>query len=366
MNEKTLTYNSRLKSLRTTLQDKNTEAFLITHIPHIRYITGFSGSTAMLLILKENKAVFFTDFRYLNQSRTELSGSETEIRIVKDNYLGSVSACLADRKIGSLAIQPKNMTCYQFSELKMKSPKIKLILADDICEKIIRIKSRWECEAITNAARIADELFLKLQTWYKEDISEKEIAARLEYEGRLLGAEGTSFPSIIASGKNAALPHAQTTDKHPVRGEMILADYGQKWQGYCSDMTRTVCLGKADTKTREIYSIVLEAQESALRRVKAGISCAEIDRTARKIIEDAGYGEQFGHGLGHGVGIEVHEGPKLSPTSRDILKAGMVITIEPGIYIPDWGGIRIEDIITVTETGYNNLAHSEKKLLEIN
>lgn len=363
---KSATYFSRQKKLIKILENEKVECLLITHIPHIRYFTGFSGSSAVLIAEQADQYTFFTDFRYKEQAESELKEcSNCKIKIIKNDYWDSLAEYLINRSISRIAFQNKYLTCHQYGKIKKNIPFASLFPMDEVCEKITIKKDEWEISAIHKAAKISDALFLRLQRWCKKDITETGLCAKLEYEGRMLKSEGVSFPSIIASGKKASLPHAQASNKKIKKGEMVLADYGQKVNGYCSDMTRTISKGKAGSRLKEIYHIVLAAQENAIKQIKAGVPCKEIDNAARSIIRDAGYAEQFGHGLGHGVGIEVHENPRISPLSNDILEEGTVITIEPGIYIPGWGGVRIEDLIVVTSTGYINLVSSKKTLIEI-
>ncbi len=362
------TYSYRQKKIQKAVEKLNTDSFIITYLPHIRYLTGFSGSSAILL-LTNSKYVFFTDFRYEQQVKEELKLNDNlEVVIIKDGYLQALIQYLSDQRIKSVLFQSRYLSCFEYADLKRKLPVLDISPDSGICEDIIIEKSDWEIERIAKAASISDELFnvKYMHNWYRQDISENVIAAKMEYQGRVFGAESVSFPTIVASGKNSAIVHAQTTDTIPKNGDMILSDYGQKYKGYCSDMTRTVFLGSADKKFKEIYSIVLEAQLAALEKVKSGVSCSNLDKTARDIITSSGYGEYFGHGLGHGVGIEVHEGPKISASSDDVLAEGMVITIEPGIYIPGWGGIRIEDLVVVKKDGYKRLSLSDKSLIEIN
>jgi len=215
------------------------------------------------------------------------------------------------------------------------------------------------------AARIADKAFNRICKLIKPGITERDIALELEFYMKKLGATSTSFTSIVASGERSALPHGTATDKKIKEGEFLTLDFGCVYNGYCSDMTRTVVIGKANERQREIYSVVLEAQEKALKYIKPGVKGCDVDRVARDIIKEKGFGQYFGHGLGHSLGLEIHESPRLSPTSNDILQEGMVVTDEPGIYIPDFGGVRIEDLVLVTATGFEVLSNSPKELIEL-
>lgn len=360
------TYHKRQLLISELLEKNRSEALLVSHIPHIRYLTGFSGSTALLLVLRGGKTKFLTDFRYHEQAGEELKPiNHLEIIIIKNDYILSFCDCLRETGVKKCSFQPDRLNCHQYGKIKKTLPALEMDTIGPELDFCFQIKDEWEIEWIAKAAQIADSVFPTLLENCRKDFPEKEIAARLDFEGRLAGSDGPAFPTIIASGKNGALPHALATDKKPQTGDMIVADYGMIFNGYCSDMTRSFCLGKAGEKLKEIYEIVLKAQETALKAIKPGVPCKEVDAAARTVIADAGYGEYFGHGLGHGVGIEVHEGPRLSANSTDVCKSGMVFTVEPGIYLPGTGGVRIEDMITVTEDGYRNLVNTGKELLEL-
>ncbi len=359
------TYARRKAATRELLAAEKADAFLVTHLPHIRYLTGFSGSTAYLILHRQSEPVLITDFRYREQAHEEITLTQAAtVTIVEKEYLATLASVIADLKIRALAFDPKYLTCDLFAKIKRSNAEIKLDPVDNACDGLLRRKDEWEIDRISRASDIADQLFERMLKWPLTELREQDIAARLDYEGRLLESEGASFPSIIAAGSNAAKPHAPTGARKPRTGEMLLFDYGQRWAGYCSDMTRTISLGKADSKLTEIYALVRKAQEQALAVVGPGKTCAEVDEAARSVIRQAGYGDCFGHGLGHGIGIEVHESPRVSSTSTDVLIPGTVISIEPGIYIPNWGGVRIEDLIAITQDGFRNLMKSPKHLIE--
>ena len=227
------------------------------------------------------------------------------------------------------------------------------------------IKTEQELEYLAMAESIGDKAFMKMLDIIKPGMTELEVAAELEYLLKKEGGEGLAFSTIIASGVNSSMPHAIPGDKKLEVGDFITMDFGCKYKGYCADMTRTVVLGKANEKQKEIYNIVLKAQLAALDAIKAGIPGKAVDKVARDIIEEAGYGAYFGHGLGHSVGLFIHEGPRLSMKEETILQPNMTETVEPGIYLPGFGGVRIEDMVVITENGYKNLAQSPKELIEI-
>lgn len=358
------TFASRRKAAIDLLQTQNADLLFVAHPPHIRYLTGFSGSTAYLLLHRESPAILLTDFRYREQAHEEFEGTKASVvRIVEKDYTLSLLGLLKELHVARLVFDPKYLTCDLFSKIRQKQPAVDLTPVPNACESLCRKKDDWEIDRIARACAISDDLFRMVLQLPLTNLSEKAIAAEMEYEGRKRGSEGASFPSIIAGGANAAKPHAPTGTRMPQTGEMLLLDYGQIWSGYCSDMTRTISLGKPDAKLREIYEIVLQAQKKALSIIGPGRSCAEVDAAARDFIRQAGYGESFGHSLGHGIGIEVHESPRLSTTSTEILEPGMVVSVEPGIYLPGWGGVRIEDLVAITSTGFRNLASAEKSLI---
>ena len=235
----------------------------------------------------------------------------------------------------------------------------------DALSSFRKIKSPEELDRMERAERIGDEAFSYILNELKPGVTELQIAAKLEYFMRSHGAEGTSFDTIVASGYHSAMPHAVPTEKPLENGDFVTMDFGCRYQGYCSDMTRTVVIGKADPRQKEIYQIVLEAQQAALEGLRPGMTGTEGDRLARDVIEKAGYGEYFGHGLGHSVGLEIHEKPALSTRDETVLLPGMIETVEPGIYIPGFGGVRIEDMVVLTETGIRNLTTSPKELIEL-
>ena len=227
------------------------------------------------------------------------------------------------------------------------------------------IKTEEELEKVAKAEAIGDQAFQKILGDIKPGVTELTIAAKLDYYMRELGAEGNSFDTIVASGLHSAMPHAVPTAKKLEKGDFITMDFGCRYDGYCSDMTRTVVLGEASSKQKEIYGIVLKAQMAALEQICAGKTVSEVDQVARGLIAEAGYGEYFGHGLGHSVGLFIHEEPRLSPKCHSVLQKNMTMTVEPGIYIPEFGGVRIEDLVVITEKGCRNLAHSPKELIEL-
>ncbi len=353
----------RLAKLRERLEANNLDAAFLYSGENVRYLSGFTSSTDGYIIVTAKKAYFITDFRYKDQAHNQCKGFE--IIIHKNSLIDDIKNIVQDNKVKSIVIEDTFMTVAMYENLKSNLQGVKISPLKDMLESIRMIKDADEIAAIQKAAEIADNAFKHMLDFIKPGLTEKEVALELEYTMKKNGATDLSFESIVASGVRSSLPHGVFTDKVINNGEFLTLDFGCVYNGYCSDMTRTVFVGKADDKQKKIYSIVLEAQEKALEQYKPGILCKEVDKVARDIISKEGYGDNFGHGLGHGVGLAVHEEPRVSPLGQRTLEAGMVVTDEPGIYISEYGGVRIEDLILVTETGCRVLSKSPKQLIEL-
>ncbi len=352
--------NGRVEKLRKYLNDNGLDSAIVYKEENRRYLSGFTGSSGYVVITKDRK-LFITDFRYVQQASKQCIGFE----IVQHTDNRTLFDILNSINISSLGFEEEFVTYAQYKELNDKLHNVKLIELNGIINDLRMIKSDDEIESIRKAAEIGDKTFEYICTILKPGITEKEISLEIEHFMKKSGASGTSFESIVASGKRSSLPHGVASDKVIEQGDFVTLDFGCIYSGYCSDMTRTVVIGKATDKQKEIYDIVLRAQEEALEHIKAGKSGVEVDKIARNIIEENGYGDYFGHGLGHGVGLEIHESPRLSPTSKHTLEANMVVTDEPGIYLPDFGGVRIEDLVVVTTDGCEVLSKSSKRLIEL-
>ncbi|QUH20686.1 M24 family metallopeptidase [Alkaliphilus sp. B6464] len=352
--------SKRINNLRTLLKDKGLDGILLYKPENRRYASGFTGSTGYALITK-NDAKFITDFRYLDQASTQCNGYE----IVEINNQKTITDVLNRLDLGKLGIEEDFMTYGQYSDFSNRLVKTELIPLEGALVDLRSVKTLDEVEYIEKAASIADEAFNHILNFVKLGMTELDIALELEFFMKKRGANKLSFESIVASGKRSSLPHGVATSKILEAGDLITLDFGCVYNGYCSDMTRTFVLGKANNKQKEIYNIVLEAQRTSLEAVKPGITGEELDGIARKIISDKGYGQYFGHGLGHGVGLEVHELPHINVRGKVPMEPGMIITIEPGIYISDFGGVRIEDLVLVTGDGYKVLSKSTKDLIEL-
>lgn len=358
----------RIQRARKELEEKKLDAALIASAANIRYLSGFAG-TDSYLYLSRKRQVILTDSRYTLQAEEEGKGFEVQTIKGDCGYGKLLSDLLNDDHAGCLGFEDSAMTWQAVTKLQEalegKEKKACWIPLGEAFTLLRAIKEEDELEKLARAEAIGDKAFAYILTELKPGVTELAIAAKLEYYMKSHGAQEKSFDTIAAFGLHSAMPHAVPTEKPLEQGDFITLDFGCKYQGYCSDMTRTVVLGKASQKQKEIYQTVLEAQETALRGLCAGITGAEGDALAREVIEKAGYKEFFGHGLGHSVGLEIHEKPALSPKDNTILKPGMIETVEPGIYIPGFGGVRIEDMVIITESGIKNLTTSPKELLEL-
>lgn len=355
--------NTRIKKLLNKLNQSNIDAIIIYDRNNIRYLSGFSGSSAYLYI-SNNKSIMLTDFRYIEQASKQCPDFE----IIDHGELGvlkTIKKFAIDDNVSKIGFESEIITFNQYKEIKEIFQKFQLIETKSLVEEIRMIKDDEELSYIKKAAEIADNAFTHILSFIKVGITEIDIALELEYFMKRNGASSLAFSTIVASGKNSSLCHAEPSLKKIEQGDFLTMDFGCMFNGYCSDMTRTIVIGKADNKQKEIYNTVLKAQLEALSIVKEGLTGKEVDKIARDIIHEAGFKGYFGHGLGHSVGLFIHEDPRLSPKGFTILKENMVVTIEPGIYVPDFGGVRIEDLICVKENGYVNFTHSNKELIEI-
>lgn len=352
--------NKNIYKIRLLLKEKSLDGILLYKPENRRYVSGFTGSTGYVLIT-ETDAKFITDFRYIEQATVQCDGFE----IIETGNKKTIVDVLNELTLFKLGVEEDYMTYGQFIELTNKLMGTKLVPLEGAILKLRSVKTSDEIKNIKKAANIADRAFEHILKFIKPGLTELDIALELEFFMKKKGASKLSFEPIVASGKRSSLPHGIASDKIIETGDMITLDFGCVYNGYCSDMTRTIVLGRADDKQKEIYNIVLEAQKTSLKAVKPGITGAELDVIARNIINDNGYGQYFGHGLGHGVGLEVHELPRINACGNVPMEPGMVITIEPGIYIPNFGGVRIEDLVLVTDKGHEVLSKSTKDLIEL-
>lgn len=357
-----LVHRPRIVKLRADMQKIGLEALLITNSYNRLYMTGFTGSAGYVL-LTQTKAFLLTDFRYMTQA--PLQAKDYEIIEHQPKPMATVKELLNELGIAKLGFEQQDVSYGSYMEFRSQLGDIELVPTDGLVEKLRMIKDEHELAIMQEAADLADRTFAHLLSFIKPGMSENEISLEIEMFMRKHGATSSSFDTIVASGERSALPHGKASEKIVKNGEFVKLDFGAYYKGYCSDITRTVVLGKPGDKHKEIYNIVREAQAYALERIKPGMSGMEADALARGVIAKYGYGDCFGHGLGHGLGLEIHEAPRLSKTGQTILQPGMTVTVEPGIYLPGFGGVRIEDDVVVTETGLRILTHSSKDLIVI-
>jgi len=352
----------RLESLRELFGGAGVEALYITNPENRYYLSGFSGTAGALLISRDRQRLL-TDFRYIDQAGRECP--EFEIVRVKENppYPEALQEIVKGDGFTVLGCEGHHLTYNQYIGLADKLAGVELKPAGELVEELRLCKEAEEIHRISEAVRLADEAFGRLLPAIRPGVPEREVALRLECLMRSMGAEEAAFKFIVASGPRSALPHGVASARTIRAGDLVTLDFGAVYRGYHSDITRTVALGEPDQKQEEIYSIVLEAQLKAIAAVRAGIPASAVDRAAREYIEQRGYGECFGHGTGHGVGLSIHEKPRLSAKDDTPLRAGMVVTVEPGIYLPDWGGVRIEDTVLVEEGGCRVLTGAPKEKL---
>ncbi len=341
----------RLDNLRKLISKNKLDAFLITNPVNLRYIFNFGEKGCLALISKEGKTWFFCSTIYLRQAPGYIGSVKTKV-LGKEEFFKIVSSM----KIKRLGFESEDVTVFRFGELKKKLKGVNLVGQKDLVEKLRTIKDKEELQLIKKAARIADETYKYLLTKIRSGVKEIDLANKIDGFMKLKGAKGISFDPVVAGGTNSAFPHYVAGSRRLARGEAIILDFGCIYKAYCSDLTRTVLKGDV----RDRYKTVLRAQEEAIKIIKPGVKCSEVDRVARDVITKAGLGHYFIHGTGHGIGLEVHEMPYLTRSSRDVLKENMVVTVEPGIYIPGWGGVRIEDMILVTRRGHEILTKAKK------
>lgn len=336
------------------------DAMIISKPSNRRYLSGFTGSSAELLLTASCQKILITDFRYIEQAQVE----SADFKIVQQDMdiTKTIEEIARTYGLKNVGIEKEYMTLSVFEEYKNKLAGLNFIPISDPCAKPRRVKSPREMELIRKAVEIADKTFLHIRDFIVSGQSEKEIATEIDFFMRSLGSERNAFETIVASGERSSLPHGTPTDRIVKPGDFITLDYGAVFGGYCSDITRTLIIGQPDARQEKIYNLVREAQATAVKNIRPGITGKDADKLARDIIARAGYAGNFGHGLGHGVGLDIHEGPRFSTRDDTVLEPGMVVTVEPGIYIPGWGGVRIEDIIVITSQGCEVLTKAPKSI----
>ncbi len=358
----------RIGQLRRRLTKAGLHGLLVTHLPDLRYLCGFTGSSAALAITRRG-ARLFTDGRYTAQAAEEVAGARVQI-VASSPAVNAVQWLAAQPGVEFAGFDPAWTTVAELTRLRAALPSrfrrtFLSALAAPLVEPLRMVKDEDELTVMIEAALVGCTLFENILGFIRPGLAEFEVAAELEHQARLLGAEGMSFETIVASGVRSALPHGRATQARLPRRGFLTLDFGVMLKGYCSDMTRTVHLGTPKANERNTYQAVLEAQESAVAAVSAGVSCEEVDEAARSVLRRAGLAEAFSHSTGHGVGLEIHESPRIGAGQTTRLLPGMVVTIEPGVYLTGQFGIRIEDMVAVTQTGGQVLTPAPKALIEL-
>jgi Xaa-Pro aminopeptidase len=363
-------YLARQQRLVADLGATRLNALLVTHLPNIRYLCGFSGSAGALLV-SEGGSTFFTDGRYTDQAKMEVQGAR--VIISKKNPLAAVGQWISRKLHGNrtsksriVGIEGEYLTIAARRSLSDELPRhIRVRQAPPLVERARMVKDADEIRAIRTAVDRGAELFNHALQTIRPDVKEIEVAAEMEYAARKAGAEGMAFETIIASGARSALPHGRASSTAIVSGAFVVCDFGVILHGYCSDRTRTVYVGAATAEARRVYDAVLASQQAAIDAVGPGVKVARIDQAARKTLQQNGLAQYFTHSTGHGVGLEIHEAPRVARGQQEVLRPGMVITIEPGVYLPGKWGVRIEDMVVVTEQGCEVLTPTQKEFIVI-
>lgn len=353
----------RVDSLRSRFEALRVDSFLVTFLPHLRYLSGFSGSAGAGLITPRSLH-FFTDGRYAQQIRKEVKGgwkfhvspsSETLFELIRDS-----GVLRAGARVG---IDGNSLLYREFRQLKKHLPGVKFLPKAGVIEEIAAVKDETEIRSIRKAVEITDRTFSEILSMIRPGVRESDLAAEISYRQRRLGAERDAFETIVASGERSALPHGHATAKKIARGDLLTLDFGCVVDGYHSDMTRTVGVGRLSAEARKIYALVRDAQRAAVDAARAGIRTRDLDAVARGVIKKGGHDRHFRHSLGHGIGLQIHEAPRISVQSRATLVPGNVVTIEPGVYIPGLGGVRIEDDVVIGRDGCTVLNRTPRELL---
>ena len=351
----------RLTKLREALAAEGLDAILITQPENRRYLSGFTGSAGVLLI-SADEAIIATDFRYYEQA--EKQAPDFCLAKITDKFKALLPELVQQVGAKRVGFESTHLTVDQYQQWQEVAEGFELVPTKELVERIRAVKDDDELGKIRKAIALSDEAIAHIVGFIEPGMTEKEVAWELEVFMRTRGAEKLAFDLIVGSGPNGAMPHATVSERVIRAGEPIVIDLGAMIDGYNSDLTRTICAGQADDKFKEIYDIVLTAQLTAEQSIRPGMTGKQADAIARQVIEEAGYGENYGHGLGHGVGLAVHEKPTVGRLSEDVLEPGMVFTVEPGIYLPGWGGVRIEDIVVLREDGAEVLTQASKDVSE--
>lgn len=355
---------ARQASLRGLVDLEALDLLLVQSLPNIRYLTGFTGSAGLLLVRRDD-VVLITDFRYAGQAPREVGGA-VRVEVDQVSVWERLKRVMGERASGVAGFEAHIATVRDRERIEGLAPGLTWRPAPELVERLRVAKDAGEVGSIRQAAALAQAALAETLPEVRPGETEFAIAARLEAALRRRGSEWHPFPTIVASGPRSALPHARTSERAVARGEWLLLDFGAQVDGYCADLTRTVVVGaRADERQRAVYETVQRAQRRAVENLRAGMTGREADALAREVIVQRGHGEAFGHSLGHGLGLEVHEAPRLSPTAEAALPLGAVVTVEPGIYLPGWGGVRLEDDVHLAPSGPELLSDNRVDLLEL-
>lgn len=365
-------YARRLSGVRSRLAFEQLDALLITNLINVRYLCGFTGSNGYLFITQD-AAHFLTDGRYTFQAADQVIGAEVQICGSHQVVIDSLKGMVKDQGLARIGYEGTHVTVLSRGQSWEPPPGLdklglyfegaEIVPTQRVVEDLRKVKDAGEIAAIKRAARIGDQAFEYILGKIMPGVSERDLALDLEFYMRKLGAEAMSFEPIVAAAERSALPHAHPSDRLVERGRFVLLDFGCIVDGYCSDMTRTVVMGPLDERHKEIYELVVSSQAAGLEAVGPGIACGDVDKVARTVIDEVGHAEAFMHGLGHGVGLEIHEAPSLKKGFADLLEPGHVVTVEPGVYFENWGGVRVEDLVAVTEDGIQFMSHAPRDLI---
>jgi Xaa-Pro aminopeptidase len=355
-----MNFAARRQALIPLLKDLQADCLLVSSLPNVRYLTGFTGSNAVALLSAKGEAHLFTDPRYTLRAAQE---SDAQVHIMRGSLAEAAAKVVAKKRWKSLAFEASRITVSNLTEFQQKLPaRVNLHATSGMVERLRMVKDADEISIIRESVRVNSKAYERATAKLRAGVTENTVAAMLEFEMRKLGAEKPSFETIVASGPHAALPHAQPRPETIARDQLLLIDMGAFVGGYASDMTRMMHLGSPGRKAKKLYAAVLEAQLAAIDAVRPGITAGAIDKVTRRVMRQHGLEEAFVHSTGHGVGLEIHEGPRLGRKDGTVLEAGMVITIEPGAYLEGFGGVRIEDMLLVTATGAEVLTPTSKEL----
>ncbi|MGI9023732.1 MAG: M24 family metallopeptidase [Acidimicrobiales bacterium] len=358
--------SDRAPRLRGRLADAGCDAVLVTNLVNIRYLSGFTGSAALLLV-RSDDLLLVTDGRYCDQATEELAAAAVVATVHVGRTMTEQREVVSDavRAIGRLGLEAEAVTWAQHRRFAAEwFPDAELVPTEDLVEALRRVKDAGEIDRMAAAARIADAALASTRTMLLHGATESEFALALDFAMRSEGADGPSFDTIVASGPNGAKPHHSPTDRRIEPGELVVVDFGAQVDGYCSDMTRTLCVGEpSSATTRRMVEVVARSQQAGVAAVRGGASAHSVDDACRAVIAEAGWADAFLHSTGHGVGLEIHEAPRVASTSTEVLEPGYVVTVEPGVYLADHGGVRIEDTVVVTAEGCDTLTNAPKELL---